>query len=204
MKRWAKILLAVVVIIVAVAALIPLFVNANTFRPAIEKQLAATLGRSVKLGELRLPIFSGTLVAEDLSVSDDPNFSATPFLTAKEVRIGVSLKPLIFAHEVNLRSFQIQSPQINVIHAANGAWNFSSIGGRVAANAPAGTPSADAASGTKKLGIEGLPDLSVGQILIEDGHIAVTMLPTHGEPSVYDHVKLRRATFRSLPMFHSS
>ena len=103
MKRWAKIPLAVVAIVVAIAALIPVFVNANTFRPAIEKQLTATLGRTVKLGELRLPMFSGNLVAEDLSVSDDRSFSATPFLTAKEIRIGVSLKPLIFAHQVNLR-----------------------------------------------------------------------------------------------------
>jgi hypothetical protein len=38
-KRWAKILSAVVGIIVAVAALIPVFVNANTFRPEIERQL---------------------------------------------------------------------------------------------------------------------------------------------------------------------
>jgi AsmA protein len=194
-KRWAKILLAMVGIIVAVAASIPLFVNANTFRPAIEKQLTTTLGRTVKLGELRLPMFSGNLVAEDLSVSDDPNFSATPFLTAKEIRIGVSLKPLIFAHQVNLRSFQIQSPQINVIRAANGTWNFSSIGRQVAASAPAGSLGADAASGTKKLNTEALPDLSVGQILVQDARVAVTMLPAHGEPSVYGHVNVTARNF---------
>lgn len=195
MKRWAKILLAVVAIVVAIAALIPVFVNANTFRPAIEKQLTATLGRTVKLGELRLPMFSGNLVAEDLSVSDDPSFSATPFLTAKEIRIGVSLKPLIFAHQVNLRSLQIQSPQIKLIRAANGTWNFSSIGRQLAASATAGTPGADATTSPNKLSIEALPDLSVGQILIQDGRVAVSMLSAHGEPSVYDHVNLTARDF---------
>lgn len=195
MKRWAKILLAVVGIIVAIAALIPLFVNANTFRPEIEKQLTTTLGRTVQVGELRLPIFSGNLVADDLSVSDDPDFSATPFLTAKEIRIGVSLKSLIFAHQVNVRSFQIQSPQINLIRAANGSWNFSSIGRQLAASTPAGSPGVDAASGTKKLNIEALPNLSVGQILIQDGRVAVTMLPAHGEPSVYEHVNFTARNF---------
>jgi AsmA protein len=64
--------------------------------------------------------FQGSLIAKDLSVGDDPNFSAAPFLTAKEVRIGVLLRPLIFSHKVNLQSFQIKSPQITLIRAANG------------------------------------------------------------------------------------
>ena len=195
MKRWVKILLAVVAAVVAIAAAIPLFVNANTFRPAIEKQLSTTLGRAVKLGELRLPPFSGNLIAEDLSVSDDPNFSATPFLTAKEIRIGVSLKPLIFAHQVNLRSFQIQSPRINVIRATNGSWNFSSIGRQAPTSALAGSPDAGSASGAEKLNTAALSDLSVGSIAIVDGLVTVTMLPAHGEPSVYDHMNLTAHDF---------
>jgi AsmA protein len=79
-------LLAMAGLIVVVAASLPVFVNANTFRPTIEKQLSTTLGRQVKLGDLKLPPFSGSLVAKDVSVADDPNFSAAPFLTAKEVR----------------------------------------------------------------------------------------------------------------------
>ena len=195
MKRWAKILLAVVAVIVAIAAAIPLFVNANTFRPAIEKQLTTTLGRTVKLGELRLPMFSGNLVAEDLSVSDDPNFSATPFLTAKEIRIGVSLKPLIFAHQVNLRSFHIQSPRINVIRAANDSWNFSSIGRQMAVSSAAGSAGAGTASGAKTLNTAALSDLSVGRVAIEDGLVTVNMLPAHGEPSVYDHLNFTARDF---------
>jgi AsmA protein len=115
MKRWMKILLALVGLVVLGLASIPLFVNANTFRPTIEAQLTAVLGRSVKLGDLSLSIFSGSLVAKDLSVADDPSFSAAPFLTAKEVRIGVFLRPLIFSRKVDLKGFQIKSPQITLI-----------------------------------------------------------------------------------------
>ena len=190
-KRWVRILLAVAGLIVLVAASLPFFVNANTFRPAIEKQLSAVLGRSVKLGALRLPPFSGSLIAEDVSVADDPNFSAAPFLTAKEVRIGVSLHRLIFAHEVHLRSFQIESPQITVIRAANGSWNFSSIGR--AAVAPTATSSGVA--GISKKSAQALADLSVGRIVIEDGRAVVSTLPSHGEPTVYDHVNLTARDF---------
>ena len=103
MKRWAKILIVIAVVLVAAVAAIPLFVNANTFRPAIERELASTLGRNVKVGDLSLSVFSGRMLSKDLSVADDPSFSATPFLTAKTLRIGVSLRALVFSHELELR-----------------------------------------------------------------------------------------------------
>ncbi len=112
MKRWTKVLFALVGLVVLGLASIPFFVNANTFRPTIEAQLTTALGRSVKLGDLSLSIFSASLIAKDLSVADDPNFSAAPFLTAKEIRIGIFLRPLIFSRKVDLRGFQIISPQI--------------------------------------------------------------------------------------------
>ncbi len=136
MKRWTKILWACVGLIIAVVASIPFLVNANTFRPAIERQLTTSLGRSVKLGDLSLSLFPGALVAKDLSVADDHEFSAAPFLAAKGLRIGVSLRRLILSRQVNVRSFQIESPQIVLIRAENGTWNFSSIG-RLAASAAA-------------------------------------------------------------------
>jgi AsmA protein len=189
LKRWTKILLAACGVLVVAVASIPLFVNANTFRPAIEKQLTTTLGRAVKLGELSLPVFSGSLVAKDLSVADDPNFSTAPFLTASEVRIGVSLRSLIFSHEVKLRSFQIASPQINVIRAANGVWNFSSIGHSLATN------TSSPVSGSTKVTTSTLTDLSVGSIVIEDGRAVISALPARGEPSTYEHVNLTARDF---------
>ena len=64
-KRWTKILLALVGLVVLGVASIPFSVNANTFRPIIESQLTTTFGRSVKLGDLsgawRLALFSGSL-----------------------------------------------------------------------------------------------------------------------------------------------
>jgi AsmA protein len=200
-KRRTKILLALMGLVVAAAAAIPLFVNANTFRPAIERQLATTLGRSVKLGDLSLSLFSGSLVAEDLSIADDPSFSTTPFLTTKEFRIGVSLPPLIFSHQLNLRSFQIESPQIMLIRAANGTWNFSSIGRLRASSAPVGGTTADAASRISKGPAPELPDLSVGRIVIEDGHAVIASLPAHGQPSVYEHVNLTALNFSFASQF---
>ena len=195
-KRWTKILLIVVVVVVAIAAAIPLFVDANTFRPAIDRQLSRAFGRSVKFGDLRLSVFSRSLVAKDLSVADDPSFSAAPFLTAKEVRIGVSLRPLIFSHEVVLRDFEIESPQIAVIRDASGAWNFSSIGRRAAAGAPgSGGVAEKATSEASKGSAAPLPDFVVDLIAVEDGRVAFSTFPGRGQAIVYDHVNVTARDF---------
>jgi AsmA protein len=195
-KRWTKILLIVVVLVVAVAAAIPLFVDANTFRPVIDRQLSRTFGRSVKFGDLSLSVFSRSLVAKDLSVADDPSFSAAPFVTAKEVRIGVSLRRLIFSHEVDLRDLEIESPQITVIRASNGAWNFSSVGHRAAMGAPAGGGVAEsAASEMSKSTAAALPEFVVDHMAVEDGRVVFSTGPGHGQAAVYDHVNITARDF---------
>jgi AsmA protein len=200
-KRWVKILLAVAALVVLVAATIPLFVKADTFRPVIEKQLRAALGRDVKLGELHLSVFSGRLIAQDLSVTDDPAFSTAPFITAKELRIGVSLKPLILAHELKLRGFQIESPQINLIRAANGTWNFSNIahGAASGTSTNAGTP--PVGPDTANRSAERLSDLSIGLIGVEDGRVTVASQPAHDQPTVYEHVNLTAHNFSFASAF---
>ncbi len=194
MKRWTKILLALAGLVIVAIVSVSLFANANSFRPAIERQLTTMLGRSVKVGDLRLALFSGSLVTKGFNIADDPSFSAAPFLTAKECRIVVSLRKLIFARQLNLRSFQIESPQITVIHAADGTWNFSSIGRLRAANASANGSAADAASGISKDSVPELPDPSVGRIVIEDGRVTASQ-PGQSQPTVYEHVNLTARDF---------
>ena len=196
MKRWTKILLALVVLVIVLVVAIKVFVNANTFRPTIEKQLATTLGRDVKVGNLSLSLSRGSLVAEGLSVADDPKFSAEPFLTAKKFRIGVSLQTLIFSRQLNLRSFQIEAPQVKLIRAANGTWNFSSLGVVRAAGAPA-----NAAPGASNSPAPDIADLSVGSIVIEDGRATVVGLPGHSSPIVYDHVSFTASDFSFRSQF---
>lgn len=202
MKRWAKILIAIAVVLVAAVAAVPLFVNANTFRPAIERELAGALGRSVKVGDLSLSVLSGRILSEDLSVADDPNFSATPFLTAKTLRIGVSLRALVFSHELELRGFQIESPQINLIRAANGTWNFSSIGRRInVSGKPSGGAAATAASGNSGSGVPTVPPFPVALIEVENARVAVATIPAQGGPTVYEHVNITVRDFSFASQF---
>ena len=79
MKRWTKILIAVVVVVAALIAAIPLFVNANTFRPAIQKELTEALGREVTFGDLSLSVIHGRMTARDLTVAGIPRLAPARF-----------------------------------------------------------------------------------------------------------------------------
>ena len=81
-KRWVKIAIGVVAVLVLAVLIVPLFVNADSFRPMLETQLSSALGRKVTLGKLSFSLLSGSVVADQLTVADDPAFSTAPFLEA--------------------------------------------------------------------------------------------------------------------------
>ena len=83
-----SIVVAVVVLLLLAVLLVPLFINANTFRPTLESQLSDALGRKVTLGNLSFSLFSGSLVADNISIADDPAFSPKPFLQASRCTSG--------------------------------------------------------------------------------------------------------------------
>ena len=178
MNHKTKIAAAVIGVVVVAVAAVPLFVNVNTFRPLIEEQLTTAIGRQTKLGDLSLSLLSGTVVAHDLAIADDPQYGAQPFVTAKEFRIGVQMRPLIFHKQILVNSLEIDTPQIHLVHAASGAWNFSTIGQSAANRTPQ----------QKQQSI--VPDLTVDSFAIKNGHATVENLPATGAPLVYDQVNL--------------
>lgn len=186
MRNSVKIGLAVVVAIPILAAVgLRLFVNANTFRPIIESRLSAALARKVTVGDLSLSLRTGGLVANNLTIADDAKFGSAPFFTAKQLRIGVEVKPLIFHKQLNVRSFEVDSPQIHLIRAEDGTWNFSTLSHGAASSTPS----------------QSMPDLPVGLILIEDGSAEVQTLPAVKAPQVYDHLDVKLENFSLAKAF---
>jgi AsmA protein len=150
--RVALIVIAVLVVLILIA---PFLIPVSQFRPTIEEKASAALGRKVQVGDLSLSLLRGSLSAENLSIGDDPKFSSAPFLTAKSLKVGVELWPLISSKTVNITGITIDTPQVALLHNPGGVWNFSSLGGPAAKaqakKAPAETPSAAAEVSIKKL-----------------------------------------------------
>src|ERR1700728_572159 len=128
MSRSVRIAAIVVGVLIVLVLIVPFLIPVNQFRPTIEQKASAALGRKVEVGDLSLSLFSGGLSADNLSIADDPKFSQSPFLTAKSVRVGVQLMPLIFSKTLNVTAITIQNPQVMLIRNAANQWNYSSFG----------------------------------------------------------------------------
>jgi AsmA protein len=194
MNRKVRNILIVVGIIIVILVIVPFLIPVNQFKPTIEAKASAALGRQVQLGNLSLSLFTGSLSAENLVVSDDPKFNQTPFLTAKGVRVGVAMMPLIFSRALNITSVTIKDPQVTLLHNPAGQWNYSSIGG-AAANAANNQP---AQQNTQQS--NGSSELSVEKLSLENGTIIVGYV---GNPkrTTYDHVNVEASNISTHSKF---
>jgi AsmA protein len=165
MGRKLRIVLLVVAVFIVLILVLPFLIPVNQFRPTIEEKASAALGRKVQIGDLSLSLFSGSLSAQNLSIGDDPKFSSSPFLTAKSLKVGVELMPLIFSKTLTITGITIDTPRVTLLHNPAGVWNFSSLGGAAgkaqAKQAPAEKTSNAAA------------DLSVSKLELQNGSITV-------------------------------
>ena len=186
-KHWLKIVAGIVALFVLVIVLVPFLLNADEFRPTIESQLSAALGRPITLGHLTLSLLKDSLDAENISIADDPAFSTTPFLQAKSLQIGVEVLPLVLHRQVRITNLTLDTPSINLLHAANGRWNFSSIGGASSSKSPQQ--------------VSTLPDLTVGELKIKSGSASVSSIPAVRKPFVYSGINVTVQQFSFLKSF---
>ena len=151
MKRFLRIAGIAVAVLILAALALPFFINANQFRPALEERLTTALGREVKIGDIKLSLFSGGASASDITIADDPAFSKEPFLRAKGLAVGVELWPLIVSRQLNVTSLTVDQPEIALLQSAAGDWNFSSLGSKTATPPAAVSPSSAGAYWRRRL-----------------------------------------------------
>ncbi|HEY2823353.1 MAG TPA: AsmA family protein [Candidatus Acidoferrum sp.] len=198
MGRTLKIIGIVIVVLILIVVIAPFLIPVNHFRPQIEEQASAALGRKVEIGNLSLSLFSGSLGADNLSIADDAKFSSAPFLTAKSVNVGVDVMPLIMSKTLNVTGIVIDSPQVSLIRNANGDWNYSTLGAsptKAQAQAtPAAAPSAPAAPAGKPAAqatpASGAPPaFTVQKLELKNGQITVSSVGS-AKKSNYSNVSV--------------
>src|ERR1700689_793980 len=164
MNRALKIVAIIAAVLIVIVTALPLLVDANTFRPKLESELTEALGRPVKVGNLTLALFSGGVKADDISIADDPAFSASPFVQAKSFKVGVELIPLIFSKSLKVRELTLNQPEISLVKSEDGEkWNFPGLGGN---HASAPKPAAAPAAGAN-------PNLSVAHLNLHNGRLTL-------------------------------
>lgn len=179
-KRWLFVGVPVFVFVgsfIAVIVLLPFFLNADSFRPTVESQLSAALGREVTMGKLTLSLMKGSLVGQDLAIADDPVFSNVPFVQARSVAIGIEILPLLLHRRVHVTRLIVDTPSMQLIEHAAGKWNYSSLGRN-----PIATGSRPQSP---------LSDLQVDELRIVNGSALVSSVPTTAKPFEYTEVNLQ-------------
>jgi AsmA protein len=189
MKTILKITAIVIAVLVVVVIALPFLINVNRFRPQIQSQLSSALGRQTGVGDLSLSILSGSVVADDITIADDPSFSKSPFVTAKSLKVGVELLPLIFSKQLNVTEITLDQPEISLLKTAGGKWNFSSIGG--ASSKPAQTPSSGGAPA----------NFSVAKLKVTNGRLIMGTANSSAKPQVFDKVDIEVDNFSFTSQF---
>jgi AsmA protein len=206
MGRTLKIIGIVIVVLILIIVIAPFLIPVNHFRPQIEQQASAALGRKVEIGNLSLSLFSGSLGADNLSIADDPKFSSAPFLTAKSFNVGVEVMPLIMSKTLNVTSVVIDSPQVSLIRNAAGDWNYSTLGASptkaqaqaapapAAPAAPAAKPTTPPASGAAP------PAFTVQKLELKSGQITVSSVGS-AKKSSYSNVNVTASNVSLVSKF---
>jgi AsmA protein len=199
MNRTVKIVAIVVGVLILLVIAIPFFIDANAFRPRLESELTAALGRQVKVGNLSLSLLSGSVGADDISIADDPEFNKSPFVQAKSLKVGVELIPLVFSKTLNVTNLTLNEPEISLVKAdKSDKWNYSSLGGNnKSASAPSSTPNPQPSpSGS---GVN--PNLSVAKLNVNNGRLTVSRAGSSEKPHVYDKVNIEMSDFSFTSSF---
>jgi len=186
-KKTLTIIGIVVVVLLLIAVILPHVIDVNHFKPTIESQVSEALGRKVEMGDITLSIFSGGVSVDNVVISDDPAFSPSPFLQAKEVKVGVALLPLIFSKTLEVRSFTVTDPQVSLLRSPSGVWNFSSMGAGGTKQKSA-SPSAPA-------------NFSVEKLAITNGTIVVGTTGSHQKTQTYQNVDLEASDLSYTTQF---
>ena len=192
MKRILKIVGIALAILVVILIALPFLINVNSFRPKLEATATDALGRQVKVGNLGLSLITGSVTADNISIADDPAFGTAPFVTAKSLKVGVEILPLILSKELHVTGITLDEPEITMLKTADGKWNFSSLGGKSAKKAPE-TPQPGSSSAPA--------NVSVGKLSVENGKLVVGKANSKAKPHVYDQVDITVTDFSLTSQF---
>ncbi|HEV7968193.1 MAG TPA: AsmA family protein [Candidatus Acidoferrales bacterium] len=168
-----------IVLLVLVAVLLPFFIDVNRFKPQIESAAQSSLGRTVAIGNIQLALFSGGVAVADISVSEDPAFGSGAFLKAKSVEVRVEIMPLIFSRQLHVTGVVIDQPEVMLLRAPSGGWNFSSLGAKGTASPASSSSSSGSAA-----------DVSVQKIEIKNGKLTVGQAGPNAKQREYDQMNL--------------
>src|SRR5262245_6451278 len=132
MRKSHKVLL---VFLIAFAAAIVAFTKtfnslAAKNREQVLQELQRFLGKEATFDRLEASLWGGLgFSAKEFRIADDRHFAATPVVHAQELRLGVSLLPLLLG-KIVIDSLTFQAPEFQIITDERGLLNLTELAGQ--------------------------------------------------------------------------
>jgi len=166
MKKRTKLLLwvagAAVGLIVVLLVALPFFIDVNRYRGLIAARARDALGREVRLGEMQLSLLPTVgLRIDDLAIGALPEEGGGDLLTAKRVRVGARLMPLL-RKQLEITSITIEAPRLTLARGADGQWNVQRL--------VATQPTEESGGGQRS---SGDPQFQIDLLRISDGRVSL-------------------------------
>ncbi|MGC2741691.1 MAG: AsmA family protein [Candidatus Angelobacter sp.] len=210
MRKLGIAIAVIVVLLIAAVLILPHLIDVNQYHGQIQSQLEKRLGRQVTLGNMGLRLFPPAFNVENTTIAEDPHFNTNrPFATADKLAVSVKFWPLL-RKQLEVNSLELVHPHIELVRNAQGVWNFATLGQESKPTAAQKTPSqpAQAPTPTTSTGPPGAQSpstqpankqpagqLTLANLFINDGQVAITDLQKHQSRAVYDHIDLNVSNF---------
>ncbi len=176
-KLWIT-LGIIVVLLVTAALIVPHLIDINQYHGQIQAQLEKRLGRQVSLGNMDFSLFPPSFQVENANIAEDARFSTgRPFAMADKLSVSVKFWPLL-QKQVEVKSLELIRPHIELVRDSKGTWNFATLG--QGKPTPAEKPDSRQSAG----------QLTLANLFINDGQVAITDQQKHQSRAVYDHIDL--------------
>ena len=206
MRKLGIAIAVIVVLLIAAILIVPHLIDVNQYHAQIQSQLEKRLGRQVTLGNMGLRLFPPAFDVENTTIAEDPHFATNrPFATADKLAVSVKFWPLL-RKQLEVNSLELVHPHIELVRNAQGVWNFATLGQESKPTAAQKTPAQPAQAPTPTIttgppgsqspaGKQPAGQLTLANLFINDGQVAITDLQKHQSRAVYDHIDLNVSDF---------
>ena len=125
------------------------YVRIDAYRERIQNSLESALDRKVRVGKVRLNLFTGPgFTLEDVTIFDDPSIGIEPIAYVETLNARLRLTS-IFSRTPSFSNLRLNNPTVNLSKSDSGVWNFQLLGrtAPAAASRPGQFPSIQVRSG---------------------------------------------------------
>ncbi len=121
---WAKIILALFVVLLLLALAAPYFLNVDRYRDTIARAIEKQTGRQTTLGAIHARFLPGVaLIVRDLHIGNPQGFPSGDVVGADEIRVNVALGPLLHSI-VHINSLELVRPKLTLVTDSSGKNNY--------------------------------------------------------------------------------